>query len=94
LVDQSVERIIVERTPLGAGVLREMARVIAPHGTVVLRHVPLVGTDRHRLACEILRGQTTCVLRRLGGALVQETTILVADPSPAAECLVAAESGS
>ena len=77
LADRSVERIIIERTPLSAAVVREIARVVAPRGTVELQHVPRAGRDRHRLACEILGGRARRAIRRQGGVMMQETTIVI-----------------
>ena len=73
--DHSVNRVFVERGPLSAAVLREIARVITANGSVELRHVALPGRDRHRLAREILGGKALRAWRRLGGATVQETII-------------------
>lgn len=73
LVDGSVRQILVERTPLTRSALREIARVIAPGGTVILRHVPPPEFDPHAVAREILPG--SCYQRNtlLQGASVQET---------------------
>ena len=50
LENGSVDLIIVEKTPLRRGALEEIARVIAPEGRVIMRHVPLPGIDCHQLA--------------------------------------------
>ncbi len=47
LADRSVQRLIVERTPLSREALAEIARVVAPQGTIELAHVPLPNADRH-----------------------------------------------
>ena len=38
LPDQSVDRVIVERTPLKKTSLKEIARIVHVHGTIILRH--------------------------------------------------------
>ena len=73
LVDGSVHQIVVERTPLTRSALREIARVIAPGGTVILRHVPLPDFDPHAVACEVLPGPHYRRNTVLHGASVQET---------------------
>ncbi|MBI2824772.1 MAG: methyltransferase domain-containing protein [Planctomycetia bacterium] len=75
LADQSVGRVIVERTPLRAAALAEIARVLAPGGRVVLVHVPLPSVDRHANARRLLGGRATLRRRRLAGQWVQETCI-------------------
>ena len=52
--DGSIDCILVERTPLSRAALREIGRVVAAHGSIVLRHVPLADGDRHRLAKQVL----------------------------------------
>jgi len=78
LASRSVAQIIVERTPLSSAALAEIARVIAPGGTIVLRHVPLPHGDRHARAKEHLGGNSVTGTLRLAGQWVQETRILVA----------------
>jgi hypothetical protein len=73
----SVGRIVVERTPLTAAALAEIARVIAPRGTIELRHVPLVESDRHARARECLGGHAVQRTLLLAGQWVQETRIEV-----------------
>ena len=74
----SVARIVVERTPLTAAALAEIARVIAPQGMIVLRHVPLERGDRHGRARDYLGGRAERRTLRLAGQWVQETRIQVA----------------
>jgi hypothetical protein len=74
----SVGRIVVERTPLTAAALAEIARVIAPRGTIVLRHAPLLDRDRHARAREYLGGHAVQRRLLLAGQWVQETRIRVA----------------
>jgi ubiquinone/menaquinone biosynthesis C-methylase UbiE len=78
LADRSVDRVIVERTPLNRSALAEIARVIAPGGVIVLAHVPLPDADRHAEARRILRGCAIRSRRQLAGQWVQETRIEIA----------------
>ncbi len=73
LADGSVDRLIAERTPLLAPALREIARVISPTGTVILRHVRPPYGDPHALARRSLPGRVTYRMIWLAGRLVQET---------------------
>jgi len=73
LPDGSVDCIIVENTPLRAAALREIRRVIARHGTIVLRHVQLPFSDRHAAAMGVLPGRLTRRVVRLGERVVQES---------------------
>jgi hypothetical protein len=50
LPSQSVDRVIVERTPLTAAALCEIRRVTRPGGSVVLRHAAILGDDPHATA--------------------------------------------
>src|SRR5207302_9306544 len=72
----SVGVAIVERTPLTAAGLREIARIIAPGGTIILRHVPLAHSDRHALAKRLLPGHVRSRIRSLYGQSILETTIV------------------
>jgi ubiquinone/menaquinone biosynthesis C-methylase UbiE len=71
--DRSVARVIVERTPLSRQALTEIARVIAPEGTIELSHVPLPDADRHAQAVAMLPGRVERCRRQIGGQWVQET---------------------
>jgi ubiquinone/menaquinone biosynthesis C-methylase UbiE len=82
LADSSVARVIVERTPLNREALAEIARVIAPSGTIELAHVPLPDADRHSHALATLPGSVERRLRLLNGQWVQETRFSV----PASRC--------
>ncbi len=73
--DRSVASILVERTPLRAAALAEMARVLMPGGEVVLRHVPLPHKDRHAAAKALFIGTTEQRTVRIGRQVVQETRI-------------------
>lgn len=76
----SVRRVIVERTPLNAAALVEIARVVAPDGVVLLAHVPLPEGDRHAAALRALGGRWKRRTARIHGQLVQVTRIRVAGP--------------
>ena len=69
----SVDRVIVERTPLGDAAIREIARVIRPGGEVLLRHVPLPTSDRHHRAQQILAAPFTQTRAYIGGQEVLQT---------------------
>ena len=73
MADGSVDRVIVERTPLQVAGLREIARVISSHGTIILRHARSPCGDPHALAKNILPGRISHRIMRLDGQLVQET---------------------
>ena len=79
LADRSVARVIVERTPLSQAAVAEIARVLAPGGVVILRHVPFAESDRHALARRTLGGTARQRRRRLGEQWVQETRIAGAE---------------
>ena len=59
LADRSISQVIVERTPLSRQAIAEIARVIAPGGTIVLVHVPLADADRHAPAHRHAARQST-----------------------------------
>ncbi len=48
----SVDLVIVERTPLRVRALREIQRIISPGGNIVLRHALPPNVDPHGVACE------------------------------------------
>ena len=73
LPDHSVDRIMVERTPLRKASLYQIARVIAPQGTIVLRHAKPPNRDPHLLARAILPGRITQRRFRIGSQDLQET---------------------
>ncbi len=78
LAGRSAMRVLVERTPLSTAALAEIARVIAPRGTIVLRHVPLAHRDRHARVRKLVGGSAFRRILRIGGQMVQETRIHVA----------------
>lgn len=73
LFDASVDRLIVERTPLTLAALYEIARVIGPHGTIILRHMVSPLRDPHAPARQILPGRLIQGTHRLGNKLLQES---------------------
>ena len=74
----SVDQLLVERTPLSEKTLREIARVMAPGGEVILRHVPFPDADRHALARRILSGTSTQSVTQIDNQTVLETRIRIA----------------
>jgi hypothetical protein len=79
--DRSVEKIIVERTPLRGAALAEMARVIVPHGTIILRHAITPCGNPHALAESVLPGRKSRRLFQRGALLMQETRFQLAGNS-------------
>jgi SAM-dependent methyltransferase len=75
--DESVDLVIVERTPLRLPGLAEIRRVIAPGGAIVLRHAVSPAGDPHRFAIQILPGFCCKFRRSSRGGSVQETRFLV-----------------
>ncbi len=76
LLDQSVDCLIVERTPLRRRALEEIRRVITPTGLVILRHAVPGGIDPHRWAVRVLAGRTRQRSVHIDGQCVQETIFL------------------
>lgn len=75
LATGSVDFLIVERTPLRAATIREILRVAAPGGTIVLRHVVGPGGDPHRFLLAQVSGEVQRGWSMLGSHRVRETTI-------------------
>lgn len=73
LADHSVDRIIVERTPLNKAALTEIARVIAPGGSVIMRHAVPFDIDPHAMAKAILPGPVTQRTVQINGQTLQES---------------------
>lgn len=69
----SVQKVIVERTPLRSAALQEIARVIANDGIIILRHIRHPYYDPHSLARELLPGTVIMRICCLGGQELQET---------------------
>ena len=80
LPDQSVDRIVSEQTPLTRRALVEIARVIAPGGEIVLRHVPLPMIDTHADARRILPGTACVTLHKVRQRVLQETRFQLDGP--------------
>ena len=79
--DGSLDCILVERTPLTARALREIARTIAPAGRIILRHIPLPWQDRHATAKAILPGQVRERLICRHGRVLLETQFVLDRPA-------------
>jgi len=89
LPTQSVDLVIVERTPLKTAAFEEIKRIILCNATVVLRHAVPPNLDPHRSAYghfSKCRVRQTNVWRR--GYWLQET-VLLSMHSPAGRCLSA-----
>ena len=82
LPDNCVETIILERSPLRKSALYELARVVTPQGTIVLRHAALPSFDPHLSARAILPGRVTQRRIRIGGQILQETCFRLEDQNP------------
>ena len=74
LPDNSVDMIIVERTPLRMAAMREIQRVIHDEGTIILRHALPPNIDPHRLARDLIQGHVQQRTIRISGLWLQETT--------------------
>lgn len=70
---QSIDLIIVERVGLTRAAVAEICRVIAPRGTVILRHFHGSGAHPHCLALEMIRGYVTARTIQIGRQTIQET---------------------
>jgi hypothetical protein len=75
LAAQSVDVIIVERTPLRLATLREMLRIARPGAEIILRHVVTPAGDPHRIALQLLPGKNIRQFATIGMHRVQETVI-------------------
>jgi hypothetical protein len=75
LADQSVDVMIVERTPLRTATLGEILRVARPGAIVYLRHFRPHQLDPHRNAVRMLPGRTERRTQSSGGHTAQETVI-------------------
>lgn len=81
LPDNCVDVLIVERTPLRPATLAEMARVVKPSGTAILRHAVGPLGNPHRLATRVLRGRTSARMTSIGKIVVQETVVTLSEES-------------
>ena len=75
LADQSVDVVIVERTPLRSATLAEIRRVARPTAQVILRHAQAHQRDPHVLAVQALPGAVRQGMTVIGGQSYQETVI-------------------
>lgn len=75
LADDTVDVLIVERTPLRAATLAEMLRVARPTATIILRHAVAHWRDPHRLAVQVFNGHAEQRRAMIGRQPVQETVI-------------------
>jgi len=78
LPDASVDEIVVERTPLTAAALREIARVIIPGGHLTLRHAMPPGIDPHAAARTYFGDEGITEQILLAGARLQQTRFVMA----------------
>jgi hypothetical protein len=78
LADQSVDVLIVERTPLRPATLREVLRVAKPAATVILRHAVGPLGDPHRLALALLQSSGRRRMTTIGRQPVRETIVALA----------------
>ncbi len=81
LPNQSVARVIMERTPLRKASLYEIARIVDRHGTIVLRHATPPNFDPHLLARVLLPGHVTQRRVRIDRQVLQETCFQLGDES-------------
>ena len=73
LPDSSVDRIIMERTPLTCVAIDEMLRILKPGGDIILRHFYGTGEHPHALARCTISGHVSSGQIYLGNQLIQET---------------------
>ena len=73
LPGESVDRVIVERTPLRRKSLQEIRRVITATGTIILRHTVPPHIDPHRLAIQVLSGRRQQRTVHIDGQWLQKT---------------------
>ena len=81
LADDSVDVLIVERTPLVSATLREMVRVAKPTATAILRHAVTPAGDPHRFALRLLEGTTRRRMTMIGQQQVRETIVQLRTPA-------------
>lgn len=71
--DRVVDLVIVERTPLLRESVLEIMRVVAPDGTIILRHFHGSGSHPHQFARSTISGMCTTRTIRIGNQTLQET---------------------
>ena len=81
LPSDSVDQVIVERTPLRPAALAEITRVARQSATIILRHAISHGLDPHRLALQVLGGDAQRRMTSIGAIAVQETVVRLS-PTP------------
>lgn len=75
LPDNSVQTVVVERTPLRDKALDEITRVVADGGTMVFRHVVTDGINPHQRIRERIEGIAHTEDIELDGMQVQQLVI-------------------
>jgi hypothetical protein len=75
LADNSVDVLIVERTPLTTALLLEMRRVAKPSAIAILRHAVSPLGDPHRRALAVLKGTGRQRMTRIGRQAVRQTVV-------------------
>ena len=86
LADNSVDVIVVERTPLSPAALFEIKRVIFADAIIVLRHAMPPICDPHRRAYEVLPGRIRRRQIFVCGQWVQESVFLCGQNSDREAC--------
>jgi len=86
LPDQTVEFIIMERTPLRDAAIDELVRVLAPGGTIILRHHIDGNCNPHDRVMKRIDGVTRLEKIALDGQLLQQLTISSAVKKPSKTC--------
>lgn len=79
LRNQSVDVILVERTPLRIEAFYEIRRVIRRDGTIILRHAVPPIEEPHRTACQLLPDRVSQHRYRISGRWMQETVFQCKD---------------
>jgi hypothetical protein len=77
--NQTVDVLIVERTPLRRATLSEMLRVASPCARIILRHAKGHQRDPHQLAVQMLKGAVEQRMAMIGRQPVQETVVLLSN---------------
>lgn len=77
----SVDQVIVERTPLRTETLHEIRRVAKFGALIILRHAPVSWFDPHRFVEALLPGKARRRLTQIEEQILQETMIVLALPA-------------
>lgn len=75
LPDNSVQMVVVERTPMRDAALDEIVRVVVDGGTIVFRHVVINGINLHRRIRERIEGVIDTEDIELDGQQIQQLVI-------------------